>query len=151
MGHLVLVDHLSLLHLLDSNNLLSLFVPAHSDFTKSTSANDLERVEIPNSNFGSPAPIMLVNQSYDNLNSSASLCWISCLIRSFSVGERFILSICFNNLSHATQLLQDKETTFLLFLLLVLELGVLAFDVGFGSFCLLSGDVCGLEDLLIFT
>ena len=54
MGNLVLIDHLCFLHFLNCHYLLSLLVAAHSHFSESPSAYDLERVEIFNSNFRSP-------------------------------------------------------------------------------------------------
>ena len=52
MCYLILVDHLSLFHLLNCDYLLGLFVSANSNFSESTTANNLKRVEISDCNFG---------------------------------------------------------------------------------------------------
>lgn len=59
MRNLVLVNHLSLLHLLYCHDLTSLSVPAHSNLTKGSSSDDLEGLEISNSNFSPPTKILL--------------------------------------------------------------------------------------------
>ena len=59
MRDLILVDHLLLLHLLDSNHFVSLPIPANSDLSKCSSTNDLLRNEVSNRNLSPLQAIVL--------------------------------------------------------------------------------------------
>ena len=54
VSHLILVDHFVLFHLFDRYNLPSLAVPADTNFTESTSANDLKWLKVLDCNFSTP-------------------------------------------------------------------------------------------------
>jgi hypothetical protein len=54
MCYLVLPNHFSLLHLLNSDHFPCFLVLAHSDFSESSSADDFERLEVSGRYFGSP-------------------------------------------------------------------------------------------------
>lgn len=56
MRDLVFVDHLVFLHLLDSDDLTSLFVAADAHLTKGASADDLQRLKVLDCDPRSPIP-----------------------------------------------------------------------------------------------
>ena len=59
MSHLILIDHLLLLHLLDSHNLIALPVSANPDLSKGSSANDFPWSIVPNRNLCPLQPVVL--------------------------------------------------------------------------------------------
>ena len=150
MCNLIFVNHLGLLHLLNGHNFRSLLVPADSNLSKGTSSNDLERFKIPNSNFGSPINILLAQPANLTivwrvlLPCAESLAWSSLSQLEIDSSCPSALTVC--PMLHSHYMI--KGTTFLLFLLFILKLGVLAFNVGFGYFSLLSGYVSRLKHLL---
>lgn len=120
MGNLIFVYHFALLHFLNSHYLSRLAIPADTDFAEGTTADNFQRFEVFNCDFGA-AKQMLVAKGYLRHAVELGLLVLQLLLYVFFLGLSEL---------HFIHLRKKLVPGLFLLSLLGLLLGILRFYVG---------------------
>src|ERR1035437_2796853 len=134
MSYLILIKHFGLFHFLHGYNLTSVFESANSDFSKGSSAYNVQWLKVFARNL-LPPRLVVFDYSYIFLLSCASLCRMSCFMSSCSPSLRLSFAIFFESMSQANILISNS-LTFFSFFLFVLQFLILFLNVRFGALSL---------------